>query len=95
MLTSKQRSKLKTIAAGIPAAFQVGKGSISDAQVRQIDDYLRAHEIIKINCLDNSLYTPLEAANELSERLNAEVVITIGQKAVLYRKNPDKPLIEL
>ena len=43
MLTSKQRAYLKSIAAGLEPVFQIGKGGINDAQVAQIDDYLRAH----------------------------------------------------
>lgn len=95
MLNSKQRAQLKSIAAGIEPVFQIGKGGINDAQVAQIDDYLRVHEIIKIKCLDNSMYTPREAAEEIAAKIGAEVVISIGSKAVLYKRNPEKPVIEL
>ena len=95
MFNSKQRAQLKSIAAGIEPVFQIGKGGINDAQVAQIDDYLRVHEIIKIKCLDNSMYTPREAAEEIAAKIGAEVVISIGSKAVLYKRNPEKPLIEL
>lgn len=95
MLTSKQRSKLKAIAANLDPVFQVGKGGVNEQQVLQIADYLRVHEIIKIKCLDNSLYTAREAAEEIASAIDAEVVITIGSKAVLYKRNPEKPIIEL
>lgn len=95
MLTSKQRSKLKAIAANLDPVFQVGKGGVNEQQVLQIADYLRVHEIIKIKCLDNSLYTAREAAEEIAAAIDAEVVITIGSKAVLYKRNPEKPIIEL
>jgi len=95
MLNSKQRAQLKSIAAGLEPTFQIGKGGINDAQVAQIDDYLRVHEIIKIKCLDNSMYTSREAAEEIAEKIGAEVVIAIGSKAVLYKRNPEKPVIEL
>ncbi len=95
MLNSKQRAQLKSIAAGLEPTFQIGKGGINDAQVAQIDDYLRVHEIIKIQCLDNSMYTSREAAEEIASRIGAEVVIAIGSKAVLYKRNPEKPVIEL
>jgi hypothetical protein len=95
MLNSKQRAQLKSIAAGLEPTFQIGKGGINDAQVAQIDDYLRVHEIIKIKCLDNSMYTSREAAEEIAEKIGAEVVIAIGSKAVLYKRNTEKPVIEL
>ncbi|MBQ7757169.1 MAG: ribosome assembly RNA-binding protein YhbY [Oscillospiraceae bacterium] len=95
MITTKQRAYLKSIATSLQPAFQVGKGGVNDAQVMQIDDYLRVHEIIKIKVLDNSMYTAREAAEEIADKINAEVVQVIGSKAVLYKKNPEKPVIEL
>lgn len=95
MITTKQRAYLKSIATTLQPAFQVGKGGVNDAQVMQIDDYLRVHEIIKIKVLDNSMYTAREAAEEIAERIDAEVVQVIGSKAVIYKKNPEKPVIEL
>jgi len=95
MITTKQRAYLKSIATSLQPAFQVGKGGVNDAQVMQIDDYLRVHEIIKIKVLDNSMYTAREAAEEIADKINTEVVQVIGSKAVLYKKNPEKPVIEL
>lgn len=93
MLNSKQRSYLKGIASKLDPVFQIGKGGINEAQVAQIDDYLRVHEIVKIKCLDNSLYTSREAAEEIAEKIGADVVITIGSKAVLFKANPEDPTI--
>lgn len=95
MLTSKQRSYLKGLAANIDPTFQIGKGGVNDAQVAQIDDYLRVHELIKIKVLENSMYTSREAAEEIAAKIGADVVITIGSKAVLYKPNPEKPVISL
>ncbi|MBQ6991071.1 MAG: YhbY family RNA-binding protein, partial [Clostridia bacterium] len=47
-----------------------------------------ARELIKLSVLENSEYTPREAAEELAEKTGAQVVTTIGSKFVLYRKNP-------
>lgn len=95
MITTKHRAYLKSIATSLQPAFQVGKGGVNDAQVAQIDDYLRVHEIIKIKVLDNSLYTAREASEEIAEKIGAEVVQVIGSKAVIYKANPEKPVIKL
>ena len=95
MLNSKQRSYLKGLAANIDPTFQIGKSGVIDTQVAQIDDYLRVHELIKIKILENSLYTAREAAEEIAEKIDAEVVICIGSKAVLYKPNHEKPIIVL
>ena len=35
MITPKQRAELKGLANSLPAAFQIGKGGVSDAQTAQ------------------------------------------------------------
>ena len=95
MITPKQRAELKAIANSIEPSFQIGKGGVNDAQAAQIDDYLRVHEIIKIKILDNSLLTAAEAANDIADRIGAEVVQCIGSKAILYKRNPKDPTIKL
>ena len=94
-ITTKQRAALKSIAQKLQPAFQIGKGGVNDAQVSQIDDYLRVHEIVKINILDNSMLTAREAAEDIAERIDAIVVQTIGAKAVLFKRNEKGPVIEL
>ncbi|SDB12645.1 RNA-binding protein [Ruminococcaceae bacterium FB2012] len=95
MITPKQRAELKALANSLEPAFQVGKGGVNDAQVAQIDDYLRVHELVKIKVLDNSLYTAKEAAAEIAELISAEVVQVIGSKAILYKRNEKEPVIRL
>ena len=95
MITPKQRAELKAMANSLEPVFQVGKGGVNDAQVKQIDDYLRVHEIIKIKVLDNSLYTAREAAEEIAEKIGADVVQVIGSKLILYKRNEKDPVIKL
>ena len=83
------------MASLIQPAFQIGKGGVNDAQVAQIDDYLRVHELVKIKVLDNSMYTAREAAEEIAEKISAEVVQVIGSKAVLYKRNEKQPVIKI
>ncbi len=93
MLNSRQRSYLKSLASKLEPAFQVGKGGVTPEQAEGISKYLTAHELVKVKVLDNSLYTADEAARELASLTGAEIVIVIGSKAVLYRRNPEKPVI--
>lgn len=93
MLTSKQRAYLKSVAQTLDPAFQVGKGGVSAEQAEGIAKYLKAHEIIKIKVLENSLTPAQEIAYEIAEMTDSEVVIVIGSKAVLFNRNPEKPVI--
>lgn len=95
MLTSKQRAYLRGLANSMDTIFQVGKGGVPETLVAQVDDALRAREMIKIKVLENSLYSAREAAEELAQKTSSEVVQVIGNKFVLYKKNPKEPKIEL
>ena len=95
MLTSKQRSQLRGMAAELETILQIGKGGVTDSVIAQTDDALRARELIKGRVLDNSLLTAREACDALCEACGAEGVQVIGSKFVLYRRNNKDPKIVL
>lgn len=95
MLTSKQRAFLRGIANNIDTILIVGKGEIGDNIIKQADAALIAREIIKGRVLENSAYSSREAAGILAEKCDADVVQVIGSKFILYRRNPDDPVIVL
>ena len=51
MLTSKQKSYLRSLAQTEPALFQIGKEGLSDNLIQTVDDALRTHELVKIKLL--------------------------------------------
>ncbi len=92
MLTSKQRSKLKSLAANLSPIGQVGKEGIGENMLASFSDCLEKRELIKINILENADGDPKELGRELAEKLSVECVIVIGRKAVLYRKSNRKDI---
>lgn len=95
MLTSKQRAYLRGIAAKEDTIFQVGKGGIGENLITQVNDALKAREIVKLKVLETAMLSSAEAAAELAEATKSEVVQTIGNKLVLFKRNPQEPKIEL
>ena len=87
MITSKQRAKLKSIGANTDALYQMGKSEIDENYIIQINTALDAKELIKIKILETALYTAGEAASNLAEKTDSEVVQVIGSKVLLYRKS--------
>jgi len=84
-ITSKQRSKLKSIAANLSPVTQIGKGGITDNLLKTLSDALDAHEVIKVNILDNAEESPIDIAENVAELLEAVPVAVIGRKAIFYR----------
>ena len=92
MITGKQRSELKRLAQEIKPTVMIGKEDITPSVIAAIDDYLSAHELVKVQIQEGSLMEPKEAANEIAQELGAEFVQAIGRRFVLYRRaaDPDK-----
>ena len=95
MLTSKQRAYLRGLAAAEDTIIYIGKGDINENIITQTKDALKARELVKGKVLENSMLTPREACDVLCEECKAEGVQVIGSKFVLYKRNEQKPKIEL
>ena len=95
MLTSKQRAYLRSLSQDLDTIFQIGKGGISDEICNQLANALEARELIKARVLENSGYTAKEAANEIAEAINCDVVSCVGTKFVLYKESTKKKRIEI
>lgn len=89
-MTGKERAQYRAQANHLEPLFQVGKGGMSDALIKQTDDALRARELIKVKVLlESSPITPRETADELAKATGAEVIQVIGGVIVLYRESPE------
>ncbi len=94
MLTSKQRAYLRGIAAEYETIFQIGKGGVTEMMCKEIGEALRKRELIKLKVLENSGWTAREAADAVAEQTGADVVQVIGNKFILFKRNPKEPVIE-
>ena len=95
MLTSKQRAQLRGLASTEESILTVGKGGMSEQLTKQAADALNKRELIKGNVLETCEFSAREAAEMLANETGAEVVCAIGNRFVLYKPNPKKPVIEL
>ena len=97
MLTGKQRAYLRGLAAQLQPAVYIGKENLTASVVTEMNDYLNAHELLKVRIQEGSDLQTKDAANEAAQRLGAEFVQAIGRRFVLYRKaqDPEKRSIVL
>lgn len=84
-MTTKQRSKLRSLAQNIEPVGQIGKGGLSENMISGLSDALEKRELVKITVLNNAEDDISDIAAKLAEKLGAEVVCVIGHKVVLYR----------
>lgn len=79
----------------IPDIIFIGKDGITPQVIVQTRDAIVARELIKGKVQNNSLEDVENAAQELATATKSEVVCTIGNKFILYKKNLMKTKIEV
>lgn len=72
----------------------VGKEGVIDGTIQLVDEALLARQLIKGSVQQNSDVTAKEACDILASATDAEVIMAMGRKFVLYRRNTDLPEIE-
>ena len=87
-ITSKQRSKLKSLASNLQPVTQIGKGGISDNLLKTLSDALEAHELIKVSILSNAE----EDAGNLAENV-AELLEAVPRAKISYISNSEFPFL--
>ncbi len=94
-MTSKQRARLRGMAATLEPIIYIGKDGIVPGTVKQVSDDLEAHELIKGCVQPNCPLSAKEALQALCEACGAEPVQFIGRRFVLYRPSEKDPKIVL
>lgn len=95
MLTGKQKRFLRAEAHHLDPIFQVGKGGVNDAMLKQLRDVLEVRELIKVRILDNCEEDKRVVAEELAAGTRAELVQLIGLTVVLYKESRENKKIVL
>lgn len=89
-LSPTLRCALKARAHHLPPAVMLGQQGLTENILKAIEKYLINNELIKVRVLsaDNEARTAL--AEQISQRLQAQLVQHIGRQLVFYRPLPKK-----
>lgn len=90
MITKTKRQELRKQAHTLKAKCQIGSNGLTPSVIQNIDEMFNTQELlkIKVNRTDKDDKTIVRAfAEEISKRLNAEVVYIVGTTIILYRYN--------
>ncbi|MDX2168501.1 MAG: ribosome assembly RNA-binding protein YhbY [Deltaproteobacteria bacterium] len=94
-MTGKDRKYLRGLAHRLNPVVIVGQRGLSEGVVRQVDQALTDHELIKVRIGGECPATRDEAASVFGERTGCEVAGIIGRVLILYRPHPEQPRITL
>lgn len=95
MITKTQRKYLQSLAHGYKAVVQIGKNGLSDSTFSSIEENLKANELVKIKILNNCGLEAKSTGQEIADYFRADLVSAMGNIFVIYKKNQDKPKIDL
>ncbi len=94
-LSGKQKSYLRGLAHELKPVVQIGVAGVSDGVIKQIDEALEIHELIKIKLAKEAPVDTATASEPLERQLLANVAQRIGRTLVLYRPRAKEPTIRL
>ncbi|HZV34495.1 MAG TPA: YhbY family RNA-binding protein [Verrucomicrobiae bacterium] len=83
-LTNPEIRKLKAQAQRMEATFKVGKAGLSAAFLKSVDEGLAHHELVKVKFAEFK-EEKKTLAPELAERTSSQLIMRVGNVAVLYR----------
>jgi RNA-binding protein len=94
MPSTKLRKALRAAGHHLAAIVQVGKEGLTEPVLRQLDEALRAHELVKVKVGTESPADRFEVAGRLAADSDAHVAQVLGRTVLVYRKHPERPRFE-
>lgn len=85
MLNGKQRQYLKGLAHRLEPVLQIGNAGLSPALLKELDQALTHHELLKLRLPALERAQRMEMANTVAREMRADVVQSVGRVLTLYR----------
>jgi RNA-binding protein len=94
MPSNKLRRSLRAHGHALSALVHVGKGGLSPAVIRQVEQTLADHELVKIKVDTDSPDDRLAVAERLGALPGVNIVQIVGHAILSYKRHPQKPRFE-
>lgn len=93
-LSNTQKRHLKSLAHHLNPVVRVGQHGVRETVLEELNGALDAHELVKVK-IAAEREQRAEIAQLLCRESGAELIQSIGQMVVLFRRNRKKPRIAL
>ena len=94
MPSTRLRKALRAAGHHLSPVVQVGKEGVTEAVLRQLDEALATHELVKVKIGTESPEDRFEAADRLGVETGAQLAQILGRTILVYRRHPEKPRYE-
>src|SRR5258708_5273984 len=91
MPSSKLRRSLRARGHKLSAIVQVGKGGVGEGLIKQLQQALADHELVKLRVAGEGPTDRFEVAERLATLPGVNIVQIIGGAILLYKRHPRLP----
>ncbi len=94
MPSSKLRRSLRAHGHALSALVHVGKGGLSPAVIKQVEQTLADHELVKLKVDTDSPHDRLTVAERLGALPGVNIAQIVGHAILIYKRHPREPRFE-
>jgi len=94
MPSSPLRRRLRAAGHHLAPVVQVGKEGVTDRLLRQLDQALADHELVKVKVGAETPEDRFQAAERLGSGCSAQIAQVLGRTVLVYRRHPERPRFE-
>jgi RNA-binding protein len=94
MPSSKLRRSLRAHGHALSALVHVGKGGLSPAVIKQVEQTLADHELVKLKVDTDSPDDRLAVAGRLGALPGVNIAQIVGHAILVYKRHPREPRFE-
>src|SRR6185295_9292138 len=94
MPSGKLRQALRAHGHALSAVVQIGKGGVTTPLLRQVQQVLADHELVKVKIASECPEDRFEVAERLASEPGVNVVQIVGRVILLYKRHPRTPRYE-
>ncbi len=94
-LSESRKKFLRGLGHQLKPLVAVGDAGLSNSVMQEFESTISHHELIKVRIRAGSRENRDSLIDELCRQGSANLVQRIGNVALIYRPNPDKPSIKL
>ena len=94
-LTESQKKYLRGLGHQLKPVVTVADAGLSESLLKEFNSTIDHHELIKVRVRSGDRAVRDATINELCKTAKAELIARIGNVALIYRRNDEKPKIPM
>lgn len=94
-LSRNQIKHLRSLAHNLSPVVMIGQHGLTENVMTELESALLHHELVKIKIASDDRLERQQLATTLATDTGAETVQVIGKMLVLFKRNPNKPKVQL